>query len=133
MGGYSQFPALDIKPPESPISQLSGALQVKNAMQQGQMNDIKLQEAQQEQKSRATLMRIFAGNKGDMNQTLADARASGQVTPEHLFEFQKQSVAAQVQAAQLSKEQLENHKAMAEQAANELDSLKNLPPDQAAQ
>src|SRR5260370_39264637 len=132
MGGFVDI-AATIKQPESPISQLSGALALKSQVQQQQMGQVQLEQAQQEQRSSATLMRIFAQNNGDMNQTLADARASGQVIPSHLLDFQTKSIAAQVQASLLSKEQLANHKAMAEQAANELDSIKSLPPDQAVQ
>lgn len=137
MGGFagiaSQFPALAIKPPESPIQELSGVLAIKGQQQQQQMGQVELDNARQIQNENATIMRLYAENKGDMNQTLADARNSGQVRPQTLLDLQAKTVAAQVQAAQLTTDQLNNHAKMAEMAANELDSIKNLPPEQQVQ
>src|SRR5260370_696572 len=99
MGGFVDI-AATIKQPESPISQLSGALALKSQVQQQQMGQVQLEQAQQEQRSSATLMRIFAQNNGDMNQTLADSRASGQIIPSHLLDFQTKSKPAEVQAQQ---------------------------------
>jgi hypothetical protein len=135
MGGFSslQFPALSIKAPESPIQEIGGALAVKGQLQQQQMGAVELQNAKLAQQSNATLMSLFAKNGGDMNQTYADASASGQVLPEHLLDFRIKSIAAQVQAATLTKDQLDNHAKMAGMAADELDAIKNLPPEQQPQ
>jgi hypothetical protein len=121
------FPALAIQPPASPTQQIGGALQVRNEMQRGQMQDIELQNARLQQQSNATLMRLFAQNKGDMNQTYQDAVASGQVLPEHLLDFRQKSVAAQVQAAALDEKKLQNIDKMHDIAENELEGFKALP------
>jgi hypothetical protein len=131
MGGFIDI-ANTIKPPENPVAQLGGALAIKGQLQSQQMGALQLEQAKLAQQSQATLMRLFARNNGDMNQTYADAADSGQVLPEHLIDFRTKSVAAQVQAAQLTKEDLANRKSLTEMAANELDSIKNLPPERIA-
>src|SRR6267142_170876 len=127
MGG---FPALQINQPESPLKELGGALAIKSALQEQQINEIKLQEARADQTSQQVLMKKFAENNGDMNKTYADAAASGQVTPQMLNQFRAQSISAQVQMATLTKENLENLGKTHDLAANALESVKKVPIDQ---
>lgn len=142
MGGYAGlgFPALAIKPPESPLQQfgqveniLAQRQQIAGEQQRQELGAVQLQEAQRDANSRATLMKIWADNDGDANQTVADARASGQVTPEHLQAFQIGAVQLQTQAALLQKDQLENKKTIYDMAANKLDAVKALPIAQRGQ
>lgn len=129
----SIFPALQIQPPASPIQQIAGVEQIADMQQRRQLGAVQLQQEQMAATSQQTLMQIYAANKGDMNKTLSDAIDSGQVLPEHINAFRNSALAAQIQASQLTKDQLENHAKLAEMAANELDSIKNLPPDQMTQ
>lgn len=130
MGG---FPALQIRPPESPIQQLTGVEQLKGAVQQQQMGEIQLQEARLNQTSEQTLMESYSRNAGDLNKTYADAVASGKVTPRMLMDFRAQSVAAQTQLATLQEKDLANLEKTHTLASNELESVKQLPVEQRAQ
>lgn len=130
MGG---FPALMIKPPESPISELGGALALKGAVQQQQMGEIQLHEARLNQTSEQTLMESYSRNAGDLNKTYADAVASGKVTPQMLMQFRSQSVAAQTQLATLQEKDLANLEKTHTLASNELEAVKQLPVEQRAQ
>ena len=132
MGGFSsmQFPALDIKQPESPIQQLGGVLALKNQVQQGQMGEIQLQQARQNQQSQQTLMRLYAQNNGDLDKTYSDAASSGQVTPEHLMAFKNQIITAKTQLATLQEKDLANLGKMHDLAFNEIESFKALPIEQ---
>lgn len=118
------FPALDIRPVESPLQQMGGALQLKSALQQQQIGAVQLQEAKINAQSRQALMSIWAQNNGDPNATIQQARESGKVTPDDLYAFQTHTTDLQTKAALLTKDQLDNHAKIAEMAANELDSLK---------
>jgi hypothetical protein len=126
----SGFPALDIRPPESPIQQLSGVMQLKSAVQQTQMGEIQLQQARKAQQSQQVLMSLYAKNNGDLNQTYADAVASGQVTPEHLMQFRTQSIAAQTQLATLDEKKLANLQKTHDMAADALEAVKGVPVEQ---
>jgi hypothetical protein len=126
--GTVAFPALAIKQPDL-LQQVTGALQAKGMIQQQQLGQVQLQQATAQQQSEQALMRIWAENDGDYNATYADASKSGQVLPEHLQNFQIRGIAAQTQAANLTEKQLQNHKAVSEAAANEIDAIKNLPPE----
>jgi len=130
MGSNFGFPALAIQPPPDPLKQMGEVMNIRNQMQQGQMNDVALQQARQAQQSQQTLMRLFAQNNGDMNQTVADAKASGQVLPEHILDFQTKATAAQVQMANLSDKQLEVLGKKHDIAFNELESLRSIPAEQ---
>lgn len=127
MGG---FPALMIKPPESPVQQLAGVEQLKAGFQQQQLGEIQLQEARLNQISQQTLMESFAKNNGDFNQTYADAAASGKVTPSMLLDFRTKSVAAQTAAANLQDKQIDVLTKQHDLATNEIEAFRALPADQ---
>ena len=127
------FPALQIRPPESPLQEVGGALQIKNAMQQQQIGEIQLEEARQQQTSQSILMQKFAANNGDLNKTYADAAATGQVTPSMLLNFRTQSIAAQTAAANLTDKQLENLTKTHDLATNALEAVKQVPMEQRPQ
>jgi len=129
MGAFG-FPALDIRPPESPISQLAGVEQVKAGIQRQQMGDIELQNARLAQTSNQVLMESFARNNGDFNATYADAAASGKVAPSILLDFRAKSIAAQTQMASLDEKKLDNLTKIHDFAANELEAFKSLPVEQ---
>lgn len=102
------FPALAIRPPADPLQQygeveniLARRQQMAGMAQQQELGAVQLQQAKIDATSRATLMKIWAANEGDMNQTIEDAKASGQVTPEHLQAFQLGQQQIQTQAALL--------------------------------
>jgi hypothetical protein len=127
------FPALQIRPPESPLQELGGALQIKGAMQQQQLGEIQLQEARQNQTSQQVLMQKFSENNGDLNKTYADAAATGQVTPSMLLNFRTQSIAAQTAMANLSEKQVDLLIKQHDLTANELEGVKQLPIEQRPQ
>lgn len=127
------FPALAIQQPNIG-NQIAQAMEIKARQQQiaGQqqaqeLGAVQLQQARIDANSRATLMKLWSDNDGDMNQTVADAKASGVVTPEHLQAFQQGSIAVQTAAAKLTADQLANHKAINDLAADKLDAVKQLP------
>lgn len=126
----NQFPALAIQAPPGPLDQYAKATQVASGLQQLQVGQIQLNQARIQQQSQATLMKAFAENKGDMNQTLADATASGKVDPTSLINFRQATIAAQTSAAKLQETQLTNNQKVAEAAGNELTGIQALPPDQ---
>lgn len=126
----NQFPALAINPVAGPLDQYAKAAQVASGLQSLQVGQIQLQQARIQQQSQATLMKAFADNKGDMNQALADATASGKVDPTALLNFKQASIAAQTSAAKLQETQLGNNQKVAEAASNELTGIQALPPDQ---
>jgi hypothetical protein len=123
MGG---FPALAIRPPESPVQQLGGVLQLKNAVQQQQLGEIQLQEARLNQESQQVLMQKFSENNGDLNKTYADAANTGRVTPQMLLQFRTQSIAAQTAMASLSDKEMEVHRKTFDLSTNEFESLKGI-------
>lgn len=124
MGG---FPALMIRPPESPVQQVGGALAIQEGIQRQQLGEIQLQEARLNQTSQQELMAAFARNNGDLNQTYSDAVSSGKVTPQMLNQFRQQSVAIQTQMATLDEKNLANLDKANGLFANELESFKALP------
>lgn len=126
----NQFPALAINPVAGPLDQYAKATQVAQGLQSLQVGQIQLNQARIQQQSQATLMKAFADNKGDMNQTLADATASGKVDPTSLINFRQATIAAQTSAAKLQETQLTNNQKVAEAAGNELTGIQALPPDQ---
>lgn len=126
----NQFPALAVQPMPGPLDQYAKAAQVASGLQSLQVGQIQLQQARIQQQSQATLMKAFADNKGDMNQALADATASGKVDPTALLNFKQASIAAQTSAAKLQETQLGNNQKVAEAASNELTGIQALPPDQ---
>lgn len=129
--GSSAFPALAINTQgESPLNTLAKVEQIKAAMQSQEMGSIQLQQARVNQQSQQILMEAYAKNGGDLNQTLADARASGKVTPNDLLGFQEKSVALQTAAAKLGETQLDNLTKEKEQVANSLEQFRSLPIEQ---
>jgi len=132
MGGFAslQLPALDIHPPESPLQQVGGALQIANAVQQREKGEIELEQARAIQQSQQTLMSLYARNNGDLNATYRDAADSGQVLPEHLLDFRTQSIAAQVAAANLDEKRLTNLSKIQGMAADALEAVKAAPEAQ---
>lgn len=116
-----------IRPPESAVQEVGGALQIKNAVQQSQMGEIQLQEAKLNRDSQQTLMESFARNNGDLNQTYADAAKSGKVTPKMLLDFRTSSIAQQTAMANLTEKQLENLGKTHDLAANALEAVKQVP------
>src|SRR5215467_1057090 len=127
----SSFPALAINTQgESPLNMLGKIEQIKSAQQSQEMGALQLQQARINQASQQALMEAYAKNNGDLNQTLADARASGKVTPNDLLGFQEKSVAIQTNAAKLSETQLGNIEKEHTELANSLEAFKALPVDQ---
>src|SRR5262245_20067822 len=125
------FPALAINTTaESPLKQYAQIEQIRASQQALQMGAIQLQEARVAQQSRETLQALWAKNSGDMNQTLADAKASGKVTPNDLLNFQEKGVAIQTQAAKLTSEQLGNVEKEHGILETALEGYKSLPPEQ---
>lgn len=128
MGSY---PALSINTQgESPLNMLGKVEQIKSAQQSQQMGAIQLNQARIAQQSQQALMEAYANNNGDLNKTLADARASGKVTPGDLLGFQEKSVAIQTQAAKLSETQLANVDKEHGLLESSLESFKSMPPEQ---
>lgn len=121
------FPALMIRPPESAVQEVGGALQIKNEIQKSQLGEIQLEEAKLNRDSQQTLMESFARNNGDLNQTYADAAKSGKVTPKMLLDFRTSSIAQQTAMANLSEKQLENLGKTHDLAANALEAVKQVP------
>lgn len=129
MGG---FPALMINQPESPLKEVGAIEQIRSQQQQQQMGEIQLQNARIAQQENQTIMRLYAENKGNLDQTIADAAASGQVRPGTLVDLRTKSVAAQTQMAMLDEKRLANLKNMHEMAANALEAVKKVPIEQRA-
>src|SRR6267142_2335731 len=75
------FPALQIRPPESPIEQLSGVMQIKNAQQESQLRSLQLQEEQQKIADAHALTTAMAGwdgkNYTDIPDLVTKAGGSG--------------------------------------------------------
>src|SRR5215471_19234986 len=127
----NSFPALSINTQgESPLNILGKIEQIKSAQQSQEMAGIQVQEARVAQQSRQTLMELYTKNNGDLNQTLADAKSSGKVTPQDVMNLQTSSVALQTQAAKLSETQLGNIEKEHTELANSLEAFKALPVDQ---
>lgn len=60
----TSFPALDIKPVESPVQQLAGVMQIKSAQQQQQMQGLDIQQRQQDIADQHALTTAMAGWDG---------------------------------------------------------------------
>ena len=130
-GGY---PALAVRPPESPLTQfgqvqdiIARRQQIAGQQQAQELGAVQLEEAKRNATSQAALMKIWADNDGDMNATIEDAKASGLVTPEHLQSFTLGQQQIQTAAAKLTADQLANRKTIYDMAANKLDAVKQLP------
>jgi hypothetical protein len=127
MGG---FPALQIRPPESPLQQAATALQLQGEVQRQQLGNVQLEEARLNQQSQQALMEAYTNNNGDLNATYAEAVKSGKVTPQMLLNFRTQSVAAQVQMANLSEKELTNLSKVHDMEADALEAVKGVPVEQ---
>ena len=113
--GNIPLPALAIKPPAAPPNALEQYAQMMGLKNEMQMQPLRIQQAQQSLQagqmqntmnqrmmdSQNALMNAWASSKGDMNQAMQAAQASGKVLPQDLMGFQEKSLAIQNQAAQL--------------------------------
>lgn len=111
------LPALDVKPPNiDPAAGIRNAYAIRGMQQQQQMGSIELQNAQQDQKDRQTISKLFQQNSGDLDQTIKAAAAAG-VQPKTLVGLQSQSVDMKTKMAGLTKDQLGNFSAVHDNAA----------------
>lgn len=104
------------EPPPNVLDNLARLAQIKNAQQQGQMGQIELQNAQQDQKDRQTISKLFQQNSGDLEKTIQGAAAAG-VQPKTLAGLQSQSIDMKTKIATLNKDQLGNFAATHDNAA----------------
>jgi len=125
-GGYHNPQLI---PAENPMDQYAKALQIKGQMQQQQMGDIQLQQAQQAQKDTETVKQAFMENKGDLDATIKAAAERG-VSPQMLTQLQQHALDVKTKVADLVTKQ----GAIAQQQADLMqgahDAVDKAPADQ---
>jgi len=96
-GGYHNP---ELIPAANPMDQTAKALAIKGQLQQQQMSDIQLQQAQQQQKDTETVKRAFMENKGDLDATIKTAAERG-VSPQMLTQLQQHALDVKTKVADL--------------------------------
>lgn len=125
------LPALDVKPPNiDPAAGIRNAYAIRGMQQQQQMGSIELQNAQQDQKDRQTISKLFQQNSGDLDKTIQGAAAAG-VQPKTLAGLQSQSVDMKTKLATLTKDQLGNFSAVHDNAAGLIQPVLDAPTPEA--
>lgn len=136
----SNFPALDIRPPEGILDQYGKAMQLKSLMgaqaaqaQSLEMGKLQLEEARRQQKESDTIRSLFQKNAGDLGKTIEDAAASGQVNPKTLMGLQEQHLKMQTDLATRDEKTLKNALDSGNLFAGALDTIKQMPLEQRPQ
>jgi hypothetical protein len=123
------LPALGIKPPEQPdvLGQYAKALSVKDMIQQHQMGQVQLDQAQLGQREQQTIMQSLAQHKGDPDAALADLQ--GKVRPQTLLGMQEGFLKLAQTKATLHKDELDNNIKVNDATLGLIDQAKSLSPE----
>src|SRR4051812_2920536 len=109
MASSIPLPALGLRPAEQPdmLGNLSKALSVRDMIQQHQMGQVQLDQAQLGQQEQQTIMQSLAQHKGDPDAALADLQ--GKVRPQTLLGMQESFLKLAQTKATLHKDELDNN------------------------
>lgn len=132
MGGFNTYPALDIKQPASPLDRASKLNSLLGAQQQLQMGAMELENARQAQLESQTLRNLSKKNGYDIEKTLADAAASGNVSPQTLIKLKADHLKMQTDLASKEEKDLKNALDSGNLFAGALDAVKQMPVDKRA-
>lgn len=130
--------ALSIRPPdqqEGPLNAYAKALAIKGQMQQQQMGNVELQQAQmqlQDQRLMRQAMQSVDWSKPDAMDTLFQKAQQAGVSPRTLIPLRSQITDQQLKIAQLGKAQRDNLQSQYDITAQGLDQLISTPPAQRA-
>jgi len=102
----SYFPALDIRPPESPIDQFAKVAQLRSLAGQQQLQQMQIQQAQLEQKSQEAFRQAYIRHQGDIGAIVANPDPD--ILPKDLMAAQQHDMALQIQRQNRTKDQLDN-------------------------
>lgn len=130
------LPALSIHPPEQQdlLGQYGKIMQLKSLMGGQQLQGLQTQEAQinlenarQQQLENKTLRDSYRNNGGDLEQTIKDAAASGNVSPGTLTKLQETQLKIQTDLATKDEKVLKNALDSGNLFAGALDAVKQVP------
>lgn len=134
--GNIPLPALSIKPPEQPdtLTNLSNLLHVKSQLQGQQLQGLQTQEAQinldnarKQQLEDKTIRDSYRKNAGDLEATIKDAAATGNVSPGTLTKLQETHLKIQTDLATKDEKTLKNALDSGNLFAGALDAVKQVP------
>lgn len=136
MGGFTSFPALDIRPPENPLDQYAKALSVKSLiggqqLQQAQLQRENLQNQllEKDVQDRQIISDSYKRNKGDLDKTFDDASSRG-ASPTSLIQLHTMILGQREKEQALTKAQFENLQMQNDAVLQAHDSVAALPePD----
>lgn len=130
------LPALSIKPQEQPdtLTNLSNLLHVKSQLQGQQLQGLQTQEAQinldnarKQQLEDKTIRDSYRKNAGDLEATIKDAAATGNVSPGTLTKLQETHLKIQTDLATKDEKTLKNALDSGNLFAGALDAVKQVP------
>ena len=134
MGG---FPALMIRPPESPLKQFAEAQQIKSGMQQQQMTALQIQQEQQQLKDRAALTQAMTQWDGKNYQELPMLVLKSGGSGTAAMQMGQQVLAMRAKSSEIAKDdsitlqnQAETHQKNMDEARGTLLSINGLPMEQ---
>lgn len=117
-------------PTIDPSEGIKNALAIRGMNQQNQMGNIELQNAQQDQKDRQTISKLFQQNNGDMGKTIQGAAAAG-VQPKTLMGLQSTNLELQTKLSQKTDTDLKNFAAAHDNAAGLTQAVLDAPTPEA--
>lgn len=130
------LPALSIRPPEQQdlLGEAGKMMQLKSLMGAQQLQGLQTQEAQinldnarQQQLESKTLRDAYRKNGGDLEKTISDAAASGNVSPGTLTKLQETHLKIQTDLASKDEKVLKNALDSGNLFAGALDAIKKVP------
>jgi hypothetical protein len=124
------LPALAVRPPEQPdlLGQAGKVLQLRQAQQGIQENDLALQQKQRQMQDQQTIMQVAAAHNGNLVDSLPEL--AGKISAATYVPLQKSIIDTQKAMADKTKIDLENEKAKGDQLLGLLTQAKQLAPDQ---
>ncbi len=108
--------ALQVKSPqfENPLEVYARGMSLKNIMRQGQMQDLQLQEAREQQADQERIRKAYMDSSGDLNDFMAKARQYG-ASPDAVLKVQQGILTQKEALLKMGKEEREEHLAKADQ------------------
>lgn len=129
------LPALAIKQPESPLSQVGQIMQLKNLAGAGKLQEaqiaeqqIQLQQQQMALEDQKKIRQAFIDSNGDLGQTIEKASKLG-VNPQKLIELKNSQIDQQTKLQTLQKDELANTKAKNDAIGGAAQAILSVAPE----
>lgn len=125
------LPALAVRPPEqgpSPLQQFAQIQSIKGLMQQNQMGNVQLQQAQQAQKDQQTLGQLMIKNRGNIDKVIQDAPDAG-VMPNTILQLQQHALDVKTKLQSYDTDALKNFATRNDNARGLIQPIVNAKPE----